>query len=68
MEWLNVDKVLAALAERFAGVDFAPQPLHVLDDAAKQQTCIRIAPERLLEVMTFSAATTSVAGSISWRT
>jgi NADH-quinone oxidoreductase subunit C len=53
MDWLNVDKVLAALAERFTGVDFQPAALAKLKDAARQQTCIRIAPERLIEVMRF---------------
>lgn len=53
MDWLCVDRELAALAERFPALDFQPAPLARLRDAARQQTCIRVAPERLLEVMRF---------------
>ena len=53
MDWLKVDNVMAALAERFGGVDFQSAPLMPLKDAARQQTCIRVAPDRLIEVMHF---------------
>jgi NADH:ubiquinone oxidoreductase subunit C len=53
MEWLNVDNVLAALAEVCRTWISPRQPLLALKKRAKQQTCIRIAPERLIEVMTF---------------
>ncbi len=53
MEWLKVDKVLAALAERFGDIDFVAAPLRTCQDPAREQTCIRVAPERLLEVMGF---------------
>jgi len=53
MQWLNVDKVIAALAERFGGVDFQPAPLLALKDAARTQMCVRIEPDMLLEVMRF---------------
>lgn len=48
-----IEPVLAALAERFPGVDFAAAPLNPRGDAAQQQTCIRVAPKRLVEVMRF---------------
>lgn len=53
MQWLNVDKVLAALAERFPGVDFMPAPLLAVKDPLRRQMCVRIEPERLGEVMRF---------------
>jgi len=53
MHWLNVDNVLAALAGKFPGVDFQAAPLLALKDASRQQTCIRVAPDKLIEVMTF---------------
>ncbi|GAF94651.1 unnamed protein product, partial [marine sediment metagenome] len=45
--------ILAALGEAFAGVDFAPAPLIARKDPAAEQTCIRIAPDRLFDVMRF---------------
>jgi NADH-quinone oxidoreductase subunit C len=53
MEWLNVDKVAAALTARFAGVDFQFGPLLVLKNPARQQTGMRVEPQQLLEVMRF---------------
>ena len=49
----EVDEVLQALAERFAGVDFKAGPLLAREDAAREQTCIRVAADDLLEVMRF---------------
>jgi len=53
MDWLNVDNVLAALAERFAAVEFQPAPLMRLKDASRQQTCIRVPADQLIAVMRF---------------
>jgi NADH-quinone oxidoreductase subunit C len=49
----DVNLVLAALTERFNGVDFRPAPLMAHDDAKKQQMCIRVPANRLVEVMRF---------------
>jgi NADH-quinone oxidoreductase subunit C len=49
----DVQEALAALGERFAGVDFAPTPLMARADKSAEQICIRIAPDRLLEIMRF---------------
>jgi NADH-quinone oxidoreductase subunit C len=43
--------MVKALAARFPGVDFAPAPL--LPNAIDVQMCVRVSPDRLLEVMTF---------------
>jgi NADH-quinone oxidoreductase subunit C len=49
----DVQDVLAALKESFADVPMAPAPLMPRDNPADEQTCIRIPPGRLLEVMRF---------------
>lgn len=49
----EVGAVLAALAQRFGDIDFAAAPLIERDEAAKRQMCIRVAPDRLIEVMRF---------------
>ncbi len=49
---LGFDEVYAALRERFGDIDFSPAPL--LDrPSGPSQMCIRIPPNRLLEVMRF---------------
>ena len=53
MQWLNVDKVLAALGERFPGMDFQAGPMLAVKEAARRQMCVRIDPDRLIEVMRF---------------
>jgi NADH-quinone oxidoreductase subunit C len=53
MNWLNVDKVLEALADQFGDLEFQAGPLRPYLDKAKEQVCIRIPPSRLLEVMRF---------------
>ena len=53
MSVLDVQDVLAALGERFSGVDFAAAPLMPREDKSAEQICVRVAPEKLLEVMRF---------------
>ena len=48
-----VDDVLAALAERFAGVDFQPSPLASHLQGERAQTCIRVSADKLIDVMRF---------------
>lgn len=45
--------VLAALQERFPDLAFAPAPLAAKKDREREQTCIRVPPDRLIEVMRF---------------
>lgn len=45
--------VVAILQAAYADVDFAPGPLLEMRDKAQEQICVRVAPERLLEVMQF---------------
>ena len=49
----SIENILAALGEAFADVDFAAAPLSARKDSVTEQTCIRVAPDRLLEVMRF---------------
>jgi NADH-quinone oxidoreductase subunit C len=46
-------RILERLNERFPGIDFAPAPLHPNARKPTDQTYIRVAPDRLLEVMRF---------------
>ncbi len=41
------------LTTRFPEIDFAAGPLMARPDGQEEQMCVRIAPERLVEVMTF---------------
>lgn len=51
---MAVEGVLAALQERFPEIDFAPRALCTyLDGRSSGQMCVRVAPDRLLEVMRF---------------
>jgi NADH-quinone oxidoreductase subunit C len=45
--------VIDALAARFPDIDFAPGPLLAGEDEDGAQLCVRVPPDRLLEVMQF---------------
>jgi len=45
--------VIRFLQERFADIDFAPRPLLEGSDKSREQHCVRVPSERLIEVMTF---------------
>lgn len=47
----SVHPLVAALSEQFPDIDFAPAPL--LAPARDGQMCVRVPPQRLLEVMRF---------------
>lgn len=47
------EQVIAALAERFPEIAFAPFALAPKKRPEDEQTCIRIPPDRLIEVMEF---------------
>lgn len=49
----SAKKVIEALKSAFMDVDWAPFPLLTGKDAAKEQTCLRLPKERLLEAMRF---------------
>lgn len=49
----SVSSVIEALAAQFLDIDFAPTPLMRRDDPAQEQICVRVPPDRLIEVMTF---------------
>jgi NADH-quinone oxidoreductase subunit C len=49
----SIDEVLQALTTQFPGVDFAPAPLLTREDKSREQVCVRVPPDRLLEVMRF---------------
>ena len=53
MNPLDVTNVLAALKDAFASIDFAPRSLIKKANAEYQQTCLVLAPDKLVEVMTF---------------
>ena len=42
-----------ALQEKFADIDFQPQPLIVNRKGTSDQVCVRVSPDRLLEVLEF---------------
>jgi len=48
-----VSPVLDALSRQFLDIGFAAAPLMRRDDPSQEQTCIRVPPDRLIEVMTF---------------
>lgn len=51
---MNVQPAIEALRRRFPEIGFAPQALLVRPDGtASDQMCVRVPPERLVEVMTF---------------
>lgn len=53
MNPLDVTNVLAALKDAFASIDFAPRSLIKKANAENEQTCLVLAPDKLVEVMTF---------------
>ena len=53
MNPLDVEQVLEALAQRFADIDLQPAPLIAHEDKSKDQVCLRVSPDRLVEVMRF---------------
>jgi len=44
---------VAGLIERFPDIDFAPAPLIVHGDRPSDQICVRVPPQRLVEVMQY---------------
>ena len=49
----TVDAAVDGLAAKFPDIDFAPHPLMSCDDKAREQLCLRVPADRLLEVMRF---------------
>lgn len=45
--------IVSLLREKFGGLDFTPEPLLACDDKQNEQTCVRVPPDRLVDVMTF---------------
>jgi NADH-quinone oxidoreductase subunit C len=45
--------IVEVLAQRFADIDLAPAPLMERKDGSLVQMCVRVTPDRLLEVMGF---------------
>ena len=45
--------IVDLLADKFPDIDFAPAPLVPRKDQRNEQICVRIPPDRLLEVMRF---------------
>ncbi len=45
--------VIDLLVRQFPGVDFAPAPLLAKKNKSDEQMCVRVGPDRLLDVMTF---------------
>lgn len=45
--------VVDVLVAKFPDIDFAPHPLMVRVDKSREQLCVRVPPDRLLEVMRF---------------
>lgn len=50
---MSTQQVIEILTQRFADIDFAAKPLLAGKEVTTDQICVRIAPERLIEVMTF---------------
>jgi len=50
---MATDQVIQFLQERFADIAFAPAPLVDTPKGRTDQICVRIPPDRLVEVMTF---------------
>ena len=50
---MSVEACIELLSSRFSGLDFAPGPLVPGRDTGPVQMSVRIAPDRLLEVMRF---------------
>lgn len=50
---IPVQPVIEALAARFPDIDYAPGPLLAREKKEDEQLCVRVPPERLLEVMQF---------------
>jgi len=49
----SVQPAIDVLIARFPDIDFAPGPLMPRDKKEDQQLCVRVPPDRLLEVMRF---------------
>jgi len=49
----TANELITALKGHFPGIDFAPAPLLDREDKSKEQWCVRVSPDRLLEVMKF---------------
>lgn len=45
--------VVDLLSKRFGDIDFAPQPLKPREDKTREQLCVRVPADRMLEVMRF---------------
>lgn len=45
--------VVDVLVAKFPDIDFAPHPLMARVDKSQEQLCLRVSPDRLLEVMRF---------------
>ena len=52
---MPVETCLEALNHRFPDVEFAPGPLNPTVTVGAAQMCVRVAPDRLIEVMDFLA-------------
>lgn len=50
---MSTQQVIDILGQRFADIAFAPAPLLASEKVTTDQICVRIPPERLVEVMTF---------------
>jgi NADH-quinone oxidoreductase subunit C len=50
---MSTEQAISALQERFPEIDFQPSPLLKGKASAAEQICLRIPPDRLVEVMTF---------------
>ena len=51
---MSVQQAMEALEAAFANIEFAPRPLLTrTDGTTTDQICVRVPPERLIEVMTF---------------
>jgi NADH-quinone oxidoreductase subunit C len=50
---MPAEECIERLCGRFTDIDFAAAPLLPREDAAREQRCIRVPPDRLLEVMRY---------------
>jgi NADH-quinone oxidoreductase subunit C len=48
---MSTQQVIEVLGSRFGGIDFAPAPLLASDKVTTDQVCVRIPPDRLIEVV-----------------